>query len=106
MNYVIDTSVEVKTFVLEADSSKAIRLRSDARSGIHHLLAPDLFPTEVCNVLMILERAGKIKPGDAKTLFAKFLREPTPLHDAIPILPRALEISQQFRQSVYDSLYA
>jgi predicted nucleic acid-binding protein len=75
MKYVIDTSIEVKRFVPEADSPKALQLRDDARKGIHDLLAPDLFPIEVCNALMILERAGKILPGEANLLFARFLRE-------------------------------
>jgi predicted nucleic acid-binding protein len=105
MKYVIDTSIEVKRFVPEADSPKALQLRDDARKGIHDLLAPDLFPIEVCNALMILERAGKILPGEANLLFARFLREVPNLHEAIPRLPRALEIAQQFRQSVYDCLY-
>lgn len=106
MKYVVDASVEVKTFVTEVDSDKAIRLREDSRNGIHELLAPDLFPTELCNVLMILERGGKLQLGEAHTLFLKSLREPTTIHEDTPLLPRALEIAQNFRQSVYDSLYS
>ena len=105
MKYVIDTSVEIKTFVQEVDSERAIRLRDDFRKGIHELLSADLFPTEVCNALMILERAGKIQPGQADILFDQFLLEIPKLHEAIPLLPRALEIAKQFRQSVYDCLY-
>lgn len=33
MKYVIDTSVEIKTYVLEQDSSKAIRLRNEYHQG-------------------------------------------------------------------------
>jgi predicted nucleic acid-binding protein len=106
MRYVIDASVEVKTFRMEADSAKAIRLRDEYRMRLHELLAPDLFPTEVCNVLVIMERLGKIKPGEAAQFFLRFLKEVPALHDALPLLPRALGIAQQFRQSVYDSLYA
>ena len=105
MRYVIDTSVEIKTFVTEADSSKALQLRNDYRQGFHELFAPDLFPTEVCNALMILERAGKLLPGEADILFERFLLDLPKLHDAIPLLPRALEIANLFRQSVYDCLY-
>jgi predicted nucleic acid-binding protein len=106
MKYVIDTSVQIKTLVTEADSAKAIRLCDEYRAGIHELLAPDLFPTEVANVLMILERAGKIRPGDANLLFSQFLVDIPPLHPTISLLPRAMEIAKQFGQSVYDSLYA
>ena len=105
MKYVIDTSVEVKTFVQEQDSGRAVRLRNDYHQGVHELIAPDIFPTEMCNVLMILERSGKIKPGDADLFFRHFLSELPPLFPAVPLLPRALEIAKQFRQTVYDCLY-
>src|SRR5436305_606250 len=98
MKYVIDSSVQIKTFVTEADSTKAIRLCDEYRAGLHDLLAPDLLPIEVANVLMILERAGKIRPGDANLLYAQFLIEIPPLHPAISLLPRAIEIAHKFRQ--------
>jgi predicted nucleic acid-binding protein len=99
MKYVIDTSVEVKTFVQEQDSAKAVRLRNDYHQGVHELIAPDIFPTEMCNVLMILERSGKIKPGDAELFVTLFLSQLPPLFAAIPLLPRALEVARQFRQN-------
>jgi len=105
MKYVIDTSVDIKTYVQEQDSGKAVRLRNDYHKGVHELIAPDIFPTEMCNVLMILERSGKIKPGEADLFFMQFLIEVPPLVAAVPLLPRALEIAKQFRQTVYDCLY-
>lgn len=69
------------------------------------MIAPDIFPTEMCNVLVILERSGKIKPGDAELFFKQFLSLIPPLIPAVPLLPRALVIAKQFRQTVYDSLY-
>lgn len=68
-------------------------------------MAPDIFPTEMCNVLAILERSGKIQPGDADRFFLQFLGQLPPLVPAVPLLPRALEIAKQFRQTVYDCLY-
>jgi predicted nucleic acid-binding protein len=106
MKYVIDCSVQIKTFVAEADSAKAIQLCDDYRGGIHQLLAPDFFPIEVSNVLIILERAGRIQSGDANKLFSRFVVDIPPLHPSISLLPRAIEIAEMFRQSVYDSLYS
>lgn len=106
MKYVIDTSVDIKTYVKEQDSVKATRLREEYEQGLHELIVPDLFPTEMCNVLMILERSGKIPPGEADISFADCVDELPPLHPATPLLPRALEMAKQFRQSVYDCLYA
>lgn len=73
MKYVIDTSVDIKTYVQEHDSTKAVRLRNDYHRGLHDLLAPDIFPTEMCNVLVILERSGKVKPGEAELFFRQTL---------------------------------
>src|SRR6266496_3305249 len=47
MKYVIDTSVYIKTYVQEQDSSKALRLRDEYHRGVHELIAPDMFPTEM-----------------------------------------------------------
>src|SRR5262249_25159066 len=105
MKYVIDTSVDIKTDVQEQDSGKAVQLRNEYHRAVHELIAPDIFPTEMCNVLMMLERSGKIKPGDAHLFFGQFLSELPPLFPAVPLLPRALEIAKQFRQTVYDCLY-
>jgi predicted nucleic acid-binding protein len=106
MKYVIDTSADIKTYVLEQDSDKATRLRNGYHQGIHELLAPDIFCTEMCNVFMILERRGKIMPGEAALFVGQFLCELPLLHGAVNLLPRALDIANQFRQTVYDSLYA
>jgi predicted nucleic acid-binding protein len=105
MKYVVDTSVAIKTYVQEQDSSKAVRLRNEYHQGVHQLIAPDIFPTEMCNVLMILERSGKIKPGEADLFFRQFLSELPPLFAAVPLLPRAFEVAKQFQQTVYDCLY-
>jgi predicted nucleic acid-binding protein len=105
MKYVIDTSVDIKTYVQEQDSGKAVRLRNEYHQGVHDLIAPDLFPTEMCNVLMILERSGKIRPGEADLFFRQFLSGLPPLVAAVPLLPRALEIAKQVQQTVYDCLY-
>jgi hypothetical protein len=56
MKYVIDTSVDIKTYVQEQGSGKAVRLRNEYHQGAHELVAPDIFRTEMCNVLMIVER--------------------------------------------------
>lgn len=37
MKYVIDTSVNIKTYVQEQDSGKALRLRNEYHKGVHPL---------------------------------------------------------------------
>jgi predicted nucleic acid-binding protein len=105
MKYVVDASVAVKLVLPEADSPKAIKLFDEYVQATHELLAPDLFPTEVANVLVMAERSGRLKPGEAIAGYRNILQVSPALHAAIPLLPRAIEIAQRFRQSVYDCLY-
>ena len=105
MKYVIDSGVAVKLLIPEIDSDKAIRLFDEFRKGIHQLISPDLIPTEVCNALMMAERRVRIPAGMADPLFQEVLKVCPDLRQAIPLLPRALQLGQQFQKSVYDCLF-
>ena len=105
MKYVIDSSVGFKWSVSEIDSDKAIQLRDDFNNAVHELLAPDLFPTEIANALAVAERSGRIKPSEAALFFVDVLKNSPALFPVIPLLPRAIDICLQTRQSVYDCLY-
>ena len=65
MKYVLDSSVALKWVLPEADSAKAIRLRDESRNGIHELLAPDIFPSEIANGLASAERQKRIQKGES-----------------------------------------
>ena len=58
MNYVLDSSVALKWVLPEPFSDRAIRLRDEFCKGVHSLLAPDVFPTEVGHALAKAERRG------------------------------------------------
>ena len=109
MKTVIDCSSAFKWVVAEADTDKAIRLRDDYRNGLLELLAPDLFPTEIANAILVAERGGRIPAGQGALLFVTVLNTLPILHSALPdLLPRAYAISSQARptrMSVYDCLY-
>jgi predicted nucleic acid-binding protein len=105
MRYVIDSSVAFKWVVPEIDSDKATRLRDDCNNAVHDLLSPDIFPTEIGNALAFAERASRIQPGEAALFFVEILTNTPRLYSAVPLLPRAMDICIQKRQSVYDCLY-
>ncbi|MBI2804176.1 MAG: type II toxin-antitoxin system VapC family toxin [Planctomycetes bacterium] len=107
MKYVIDCATAFKWFVAEADTPKALVIRDDFKQGICELLAPDLFPTELANALLMEEqkKVSRIGPGDAELYLTQALKLLPIIHDAVPLLPRAQEIAKQHRQSVYDCLY-
>lgn len=77
MKYVIDSSVAFKWVVAEPDADKADRLRQDFRNGVLDLLAPDIFPAEIANALLMAERRGRIAPG-------QFPLIPGGRHDDLP----------------------
>lgn len=105
MRYVLDSGVAFKCLVPEAHTDKTIRLRDDYRAGVHELLAPDVFPTELTHALTRAERQGRVTPVQGAQLFRDMLTTLPLLHPSLPFLPRAYEISSQARQGVYDCLY-
>ncbi len=105
MKYVLDSSAALPWVLPEKDSAKAIRLRDDARNGVHELLAPDIFPAEVFNALLKAERTQRINVGEAKPLYASIGADIPALHPYLPLMPRAGEIASRHRIALYDCLY-
>lgn len=106
MKYIIDCSVGFKWVVFEPLSDKARNLRDGYRQGLHELLAPDIFPTEIANALLVAERRGRIFPAQSAILLADVLSTPPALHAAFPgVLQRAHTIAASTTASIYDCLY-
>jgi predicted nucleic acid-binding protein len=105
MNYVIDCSTAFKWVVAEPDSAKALLLRNDFRNGISVLFAPDLFPTEIANALIIAERRNRIGPGEGAILLGDVMQSLPLIRRGHLLLPRAYEIAYQYQATVYDCLY-
>jgi predicted nucleic acid-binding protein len=105
MKYVLDSNVGSKWLVPEIDTDKALRIRDGFRTGIHELIAPDVFPIEVTHSLTRAERQSRVTPARGQILFKDLLQSLPPLHAHLPLLPRAYEISSLSRQGVYDCLY-
>lgn len=105
MNYVIDCSTAFKWVVAEPDSTKALLLRDDFKNGITVLFAPDLFPTEIANALIIAERRNRIGPGEGAILLRDVLKTLPLVRRGHLVLPRAYEIAHLHQTTVYDSLY-
>jgi predicted nucleic acid-binding protein len=105
MKYVLDSSAALPWVLPEKDSVKAIRLRDDARNGLHQLLAVDIFPAEVFNALLKAERTRRISVGEAKTLYASIAADTPALHPYLPLMPRAGEVASRYRVALYDCLF-
>jgi predicted nucleic acid-binding protein len=107
MKYVIDCSVAFKWFVMEADRPKALQLRQGFENRTCELLAPDLFPTEIGNALLMAEQGKnpRLAPGEAALFLNQLLQSLPKIFDAVPLLPRAQQVAKQYKRSVYDCLY-
>ena len=105
MNFVIDSSTAFKWVVAEADTPKAIRLRDEFCNGIHVLFAPDLFPTEIGNILLMAERRQRIKPGQGSVYLADVFKTLPLIRRGLFLIPRAYVIAYQHQATVYDCLY-
>lgn len=105
MKYVLDASVGLKTVLPEQDSDKADALILDFTNGIHELITPDTYPIEVAHSLSRAGRRGVIPNTDVSAKMRKVMKSIPVLHSYLPLLPRALDISNDVRIEVYDCLY-
>jgi predicted nucleic acid-binding protein len=105
MRYVLDSSVAFKWEVPEADSAKAIQLRDESRTGLHELIAPDVFPAEVAHAMTRAERQGRVLAADGWRLWLSIMADAPALIPYVPLMPRAFALSSAFRIGVYDCLY-
>lgn len=105
MKYVLDASVAFKWEVLEIDTDKARRLRDDWRIGAHEFHAPDVFPVELFHSITRAQRQGRITLTEGALFAARAFGELPHLHDSVPLLLRAYELSSQYRIGVYDCIY-
>jgi predicted nucleic acid-binding protein len=105
MKYVLNSSVGFKWVVPELDTDKALRLRDGYRNGVHELLAPGIFPIEIGHALTRAERQGRITTANGWALWLGVMADSPQLFPSIPLMPRAYELSSQWRVGIYDCLY-
>jgi predicted nucleic acid-binding protein len=105
MRYVLDSSVALKWVLPEADSAKAIRLRDEYSNGLHELVAPDIFPSEIANGLASAERQKRIRPGESAVFLNDVLSAAPALHHSAVLLIRAMEIAISSKRAVYDCIF-
>jgi predicted nucleic acid-binding protein len=101
---VLDVTVALKWVLPEADTPKAVRLRTEFLRGVCPLIAPDVFPFEVGHALAKAERRGII-PSDAgeRRLIAILRAAPVQL-PSLPLLRRAFRIASAARIGVWECL--
>lgn len=105
---VVDASVAAKWMLpsaLEPYSEMALRLLDDHRTGRFSIVVPDLFWTEIGNVLSKSVRSGRVSLADAQVGLNNIKRNEFATASSLPLLDAALEIATSLRRSFYDCLY-
>ncbi|HBI45375.1 MAG TPA: twitching motility protein PilT [Planctomycetales bacterium] len=102
---VIDSSVLVKWFVLEPYSAEARRILAGYQTGAIDLLAPDLLPAELGNILWKKHLFQGLALADAELFLTGFPRFGISLVSSTGLLDDAFRLAVSHRRSVYDALY-
>lgn len=98
---VVDASVAVKWLLPEPDSPQAEQLLA----GGARLVAPDLLPIEVANVLWRKRRAAQLSDNEAAAMQDDLPQFFERLYPVGPLAARALAISFALDHPVYGCVY-
>lgn len=101
MRLVVDASVATKWLFEEAGSSEAAHLRAAS----YDLVAPDLMPIEVANVVWKRVRQGKLPIESGRSMLRALRSAPVRMRRTRSLVDAAWEIAVQLERTMYDSLY-
>lgn len=100
---IIDASVAVKLFADEEDSDKAHKLVEDFVNGHLDIIAPNLIFLETLNALKY-KKSDEINLKNASKEMFDFQFEIIEVNE--DILNKAIDLSQAYNLTIYDSIYA
>ena len=102
---VVDSSVVIKWLIPEVHSVEARRLPNDYQAGTLTLLAPDLLPAEIGNIIWKKQRFQGMSVADAQLILDAFRALTFTLTSADILLADAYAIAVTHQCTVYDALY-
>lgn len=105
MKYVLDASVALKWVLPEPHSDKALALRDSYDQRLTDLIAPHFFLMECGYSLFRAQNKNLLHAGQPRTLLTSILRHSPVLKDVNPLLPPAVELTEQMRVGFYDAFY-
>ena len=103
--FVLDCSVAAKWVLPEPDRAPALELFERYISGEVLLIAPDILLAEFASLLAKRNRRKQISPEQAHEAFSFMTKCAPRLVDVRPRLFRALDLSLQYRLSLWDCVY-
>lgn len=102
---VVDSSVAIKWFVPQPNSTKAREILSAYQDGGLLLLAPDLIYAEVGNIIWKLHRFQGVSEVDAEAILNTFQSIAFVITLSASLLDDAYRLAVAHQRTVYDSLY-
>jgi predicted nucleic acid-binding protein len=102
-NYVVDTSVVVKWFIVQSYYQQAIELLDMFEQGKCKLHAPTTIYLEFTNVLWKYRQFLSLE--ELQVILKRFLSLDLIIHDHIHLLKGALDFATKYNRSVYDSIF-
>ena len=106
--YILDASVAAKWFLPPEDETfveESLDLLKGYSRGSVLLTVPDLFWSELGNILWKAARVGRISVIAAEGALNALREQPFPTSASLPLLDDAFAIATGFQCTVYDSLY-
>jgi len=102
---VLDASVAIAWAFSEATSDAITGLRGSL--GVQGAVVPQLWFSEVANVVVMAERRGGQAPHVTDALIRAFLSLPIQpdLQPAAWIIPKSAELARRHRLTIYDATY-
>ncbi|MFH0702148.1 MAG: type II toxin-antitoxin system VapC family toxin [bacterium] len=102
-DYVIDTSVAVKWFIVQPFYEQAIEILDLFEQNKCRLHAPSTIYLEFTNVLWKYRTFFSL--SEIQNILAKFLKFDLIVHEHTHLLKGALNIAIEYKRSVYDSIF-
>lgn len=102
---VVDSSVAIKWLADEPHSAEARRILDAYRAGALILLAPDLLPAEIGNIVWKKQVQRGMEEADARTMLDDFHTITFNLTPTAELFEEAYRLALLHRRTFYDSLY-
>lgn len=102
---VIDSSVVIKWFIVEPNSTEAHKILSAYQAHTVTLLAPDLLYAELGNIIWKKQLYQGLDQADAQAILKTLSTLSLAITPAVDLLHDAYRIAVAYRRTVYDSLY-
>jgi predicted nucleic acid-binding protein len=106
--YVLDASVAAKWYLPPNEETlvpEALYVLREYSEGRVHLMAPDIFWSEIGNILWKAARSNRISTGTAEKAVAELIQQRIVTLSSYPLLADAFAIAVQHNRTVYDAMY-